>query len=413
MYLLITVCTGPIIAQTTPTPSDRTLQTSSGDEGRVFVHRYRQGEEYRIVGVNEQQLYVNDQPLGRSEVLTRVLISVLEAEASDDRARLRAEYQVSEESDIGEGAFQLERRYDVELLQNARGEQTVDDDSFVPQVRNVPSFPERPIDPGDRWTAPGLEVYDFREGLGIEEPVRIPIEVQYEYLGSREFEGRNYEAIAIRYNVFYRPPPTRPEAKDIRLITARFTQELLWDFLAGRAHYYEEEYSLFLQLADGTRSEYRGHADGRIVSAPPLDRDALRREIEAAIQDDRIENTTVRSDEDGVTVSIEDIRFAPDSADLLEPEREKLRWLAGILENHPERDVLVSGHTALAGTQAGRQALSEERAAAVGEYLIELGARSRENIMFRGLGARRPIADNRTEEGRRRNRRVEITILEN
>jgi outer membrane protein OmpA-like peptidoglycan-associated protein len=382
---------------------------------RVFVHRFRPDEEYRIVGVNEQNLFVDNTPVGAAEVLTRVLITVSDRSEgpSGVTGTLLAEYQVSEEADTGAGAFQLEREYRVEIEQDADGTQRVPRGAFVPQVRGIPSFPDEAIAPGDRWTAPAVEAYDFREGLGIDEPVLIPVEVHYELLGPREFEGSVYDEIAIRYNLFYRPPPNRPEAQTIRLITARFSQRLLWDHIAGRAHYYDEEYTLFMQLSDGTRSEYRGRADGRVVSAPPLDRDALRRDIKDAIAADAIADTTVRSDEEGVTVSLENIQFAPDSARLLDSEREKLAWLASILRRYPDRDILISGHTALAGTEAGRQRLSEERAAAVGEYLIELGARARENILYRGYGAREPIAPNDTEAGRRRNRRVEITILEN
>ncbi|MDA3951005.1 MAG: OmpA family protein [Spirochaeta sp.] len=400
-----------------PAQSDRSASSSGNAEvqPRRFVHRYRPGEEYRIVGVNDQNLFVDNEPVGSAEVLTRIQIAVtaLDQVADGVIGTLEAHYQVSEEADTGGGAFQLERSYSVEFTQDEAGRQTVARDSFVPQVRDIPTFPEREIAPGDTWSAPAVEVYDFREGLGIDEPVGIPVDVQYEYLGPREFEDRTYDVIRIRYNLFYRPPPARPEAQTIRVMTARFSQELYWDFLAGRAHYYEEDYTLFLQLADGTRSEYRGSADGRIVAAPPLDRDRLRDEIQGAIDSDGIDDTTVRSDEEGVTVSLENIRFAPDSAVLLDSEREKVRWLAEILGRYPDRDILVSGHTALAGTPQGRQMLSEERAAAVGEYLINLGARDRENIMYQGFGARRPVADNDTEAGRRRNRRVEITILEN
>lgn len=395
-------------------------------QSRQFVHRYRPGEEYRIVGVNRQQLSVDGTAAGEAEVLTRVLISVVDvySPAGDTAGnkpvgKLRATYQVSEESGVSEGsqggagAFQLEREYEVELEQDAQGRQTVPPGSFVPQVRDVPVFPDRPLSPGDSWTAPAFEVYDFREGIGVEKPVVIPVDVQYTYVGTKEFEGRTYDTISIRYNLFYRPPPVRPEAEEIRLITARFSQELLWDYFAGRAHYYQETYNLFIQLADGTRTDYRGTADGKVVSAPPLDRGSLQEEIERAITDDGIGDATVRSDEDGVTVSLEDIRFAPDSAVLLEREKRKLQWLAEILNRYPHRDILVAGHTALAGTEVGRQVLSEQRAASVAEYLIDLGARRRENVMVRGYGARRPVADNSTEAGRRRNRRVEITILEN
>jgi outer membrane protein OmpA-like peptidoglycan-associated protein len=49
----------------------------------------------------------------------------------------------------------------------------------------------------------------------------------------------------------------------------------------------------------------------------------------------------------------------------------------------------------------------------VGEYLFRNGVRARERMIVRGMGARDPVASNATESGMRKNRRVEITILEN
>ncbi len=92
---------------------------------------------------------------------------------------------------------------------------------------------------------------------------------------------------------------------------------------------------------------------------------------------------------------------------------DKIDKIAEILKRYPNRDILISGHTALAGTPEGRQKLSLERARAVAEELISLGARTTTEIMIRGYGATRPAASNATEAGRRLNRRVEITILEN
>jgi outer membrane protein OmpA-like peptidoglycan-associated protein len=118
-------------------------------------------------------------------------------------------------------------------------------------------------------------------------------------------------------------------------------------------------------------------------------------------------------DEDGVTITLENINFGPDSAYLLPGEKEKLDKIAEILGMYSDRDLLIIGHTALAGTEEGRKELSEERARVVGEYLLSLGVREESQMAYQGLGATRPIAGNSTEEGRRRNRRVEIKILEN
>ncbi len=391
------------------------LGAQQRSDGELFRFAYRPGEQYRIVGVNRQELFVDGERAGEAEVLTRIRISIGEPESRQGRpgATIRAQYRVSEEVQSTDEPFSVDRDHEVTLWQDELGNQEVPTEAFVPQVRGIPTFPQTAIRPGDVWSEPAVEVYDFRDALGIESPVRVPVSAEYEYIGPEEFEGEMYHAIRIRYALFYRPPRGRPEAEFIRLMTANFVQRLLWDNRAGRPHYYEESYTLFMQTADGGRLEYRGEADGRIVDAPPLDYDTIEQEIQEAIDTSLIEDATVRADDDGVTIALEDIRFSPDSAELLESEVVKLEWLATVLENYPDRDVVISGHTALAGTPQGRERLSRERARAVGEFLIERGVRNREELMYRGMGAREPVAPNDTEENRRRNRRVEITILEN
>ncbi|MBQ1593522.1 MAG: OmpA family protein, partial [Treponema sp.] len=90
---------------------------------------------------------------------------------------------------------------------------------------------------------------------------------------------------------------------------------------------------------------------------------------------------------------------------------EKLKKIAQILEAYPDNDILVSGHTA---TGKGRdpQELSEARAKAVADYLIQLGVKDNYHIFTQGFGDKNPIAPNNTEEGKSKNRRVEITIMD-
>ena len=125
-----------------------------------------------------------------------------------------------------------------------------------------------------------------------------------------------------------------------------------------------------------------------------------------------IENVTVKQSDKGLTLSIENIKFKADSAVLEESEKEKLSQIARILEAYPTNDILVSGHTALAGTAKVRQKLSEQRAEAVANYLIQLGVKDRYHVFTQGFGASKPIASNNTESGKAKNRRVEITILD-
>jgi outer membrane protein OmpA-like peptidoglycan-associated protein len=103
------------------------------------------------------------------------------------------------------------------------------------------------------------------------------------------------------------------------------------------------------------------------------------------------------------------IQFMPDSAELPEAEKVKLRELAAVLSRFTDVDLLVTGYTALAGNEAGRERISTERARVVANFLRSSGLRS-ESITVRGHGARKPLGDNATEEGRAINRRVEITV---
>jgi len=139
---------------------------------------------------------------------------------------------------------------------------------------------------------------------------------------------------------------------------------------------------------------------------------ALAEEITAQIEAMEIANTDVRITDEGVTISISNIQFMANSAELPEKEKVTVAEIAKILSAIPGRKILVSGHTALAGTERERIRTSTERAQAVANYLILLGARKENEIIVRGYGSEKPIADNKTQEGMALNRRVEITLLE-
>jgi outer membrane protein OmpA-like peptidoglycan-associated protein len=124
---------------------------------------------------------------------------------------------------------------------------------------------------------------------------------------------------------------------------------------------------------------------------------------------------TIAPTDEGVTITLENVNFPPDSDALMPAEQEKLHRIAQILGKYPDRDIAVTGFTAQAPgyTEEDYQALSEKRARAAASFLLSEGARRADQITVRGKGAGSPIGDNTSEEGRRKNRRVEITLLEN
>ena len=146
--------------------------------------------------------------------------------------------------------------------------------------------------------------------------------------------------------------------------------------------------------------------------AEEAERQRLAAEINIQIEEHRLADTSASVTAEGVTINLSDIQFLPDSTTLTELERARLREIAQILMAVPGKRILIAGHTALAGTAAGRRTISLGRAQAVANYLVSLGARRPEEISTVGYGADRPIATNRTAAGMAANRRVEITFLE-
>jgi len=124
-----------------------------------------------------------------------------------------------------------------------------------------------------------------------------------------------------------------------------------------------------------------------------------------------IQDVFVRVVDEGVMLSLEDIQFEANSAALLSGEREKVYRIAAVLRLFPRYEILVSGHTWYIGNRVAAHRLSMDRAGTVANYLANLNIRA-DRILTRGYGNDRPIADGATLAGQRRNRRVEITLLD-
>jgi len=105
------------------------------------------------------------------------------------------------------------------------------------------------------------------------------------------------------------------------------------------------------------------------------------------------------------------VNFDTDKAIIRKADTAELQKAIAFVKKYPGHDISVEGHTDNVGKDKYNQALSERRAAAVKKYLAENGAANAGKIKPVGYGKTRPIADNKTAEGKFKNRRVEILIL--
>jgi outer membrane protein OmpA-like peptidoglycan-associated protein len=106
----------------------------------------------------------------------------------------------------------------------------------------------------------------------------------------------------------------------------------------------------------------------------------------------------------------EGIFFKNGSAELLPESRKTLEGLYLTLVEHHDTKIEIAGHTTTIGSREYNMTLSKNRAQAVVDYLVVKGI-SADRLTAVGYGPDRPIADNTTEVGRQKNRRVEIRTI--
>lgn len=124
------------------------------------------------------------------------------------------------------------------------------------------------------------------------------------------------------------------------------------------------------------------------------------------------QSTNVTRTDRGLMMTIDsDLLFPTNSSYLTDKAKDALHDFVTLVKEHPQAFIQVDGHTDATGTDTYNQWLSEKRAASVKVYLEDLGIAGR-RIETKGYGQVKPVASNQTKDGRQKNRRVEITILQ-
>ena len=125
----------------------------------------------------------------------------------------------------------------------------------------------------------------------------------------------------------------------------------------------------------------------------------------------QIDELKAEATDRGLVLTLGNTLFATGRSDLQPFATSSLDKLVVFLNDYPDRNVIVEGHTDDVGSVEMNQTLSQHRADSVRSYLMQQGIRSG-RITATGIGETQPIADNQSESGRQQNRRVEV-IIEN
>ena len=223
---------------------------------------------------------------------------------------------------------------------------------------------------------------------------------------------RNDEVIYPEYWEF-----TDPDAPEDGMLWENFNFELACAELCGKGHFSmhkivriveEDEYEEWLATQ---KSHYIGSIRG--TDADPLKGQLLDYELRERRQsfNDAVEKARLAEVEADRIVRLENVNFNTGSAELTADSRYELENMLDVMQKYPQMRVEIAGHTDNTGNPDSNLTLSQNRAAAVYNYLTAEGVATN-RLTYAGYGMTAPVETNDTEEGRLMNRRVEFKILE-
>jgi outer membrane protein OmpA-like peptidoglycan-associated protein len=188
-----------------------------------------------------------------------------------------------------------------------------------------------------------------------------------------------------------------------------------WDIAANKPRDIQDAYQIAFIFATGGRSLSSGEFHMNIKTENSLYKNFTPKEKETAkeeLQKELPEGVDADVDKRGIVLRMNDLLFDFDKYNLREDTREKLDRIAeAIKKKYPDREIIVEGHTDSRGEKSYNQSLSEKRAMRVSEYLKSKSGHDK--FSYKGYGQSSPLGDNSTEQGRAKNRRVEIIIKTN
>ncbi len=386
-------------------------------EGTLFRFKFRKDDTSRIISTVVEDVYLNSRLSHRATIVNRIS-SVVTDVLEDGSGMADAVFMTSEKATGTSGKVsEWGKEYESKFLRSVRGVYDISDMYFMPTVRDVPVFPEKPVKPGEKWTFEGHEAHDLRETFGIAEPFKVPFTATYRYAGDElDSSGkRTLNIIEVRYNLYFESP--RPDSFDGSNLNfpgvtmGHSNQKIWWDNEKGVIDRYSEDFRIEIETFYGDNITFSGRASAEVQEFKRSGTDENIRKIRDFVEDTGIKDVEVSTGERGLTISVENIQFEPDSSRLMESEKVKLRKISEILRQF-DNDLLITGHCADRGTKKNQMRISEDRAASVAEFLSELDIRNPNCIFTQGKGAEEPVAPNSTEAGRARNRRVEITLMD-
>ncbi|MCR4947994.1 MAG: OmpA family protein [Treponema sp.] len=295
---------------------------------------------------------------------------------------------------------------------NSEGDFSMIEDYGYPSFRSFPTFPKNKVKPGDTWNGQAVRAVDpLDKGIST----RIPFYVQYTYLRDEEFHGESVYLLNAKWATRYGYGSGTSYVdyngdKELSRADGSHTATIYVSKKSGNMLVMRDSVDETFTYSDGKKIQFKGTI-ALFTEYPPAIENSKKTEIINYTRQIAEENNIdIEETAAGIKLAIRNLQFKPNSPELENGEAVRLDQIARVLKT-TDAKLLVEGHTARTGEETGEQELSEERARAIAQALSERGIKTG-RFICKGWGGRKPIDTNDTAEGRARNRRVEITILD-
>ncbi len=407
-----------------------------GEETGEMSLRYSGSQTWYLVERSNWSTYRNGTYTGLTHRENRANLSYIPGNGPE--RSFRGYFYVLEETihDMTKTARAIDDTVKASFTISGSGKMTFTEDNGFPQLRGFPSYPVDPVRIGDAWQAEALRVVDPKNDG---KRSILPVQAEYRLAGSEIWREMPVYRIKAKYATRITATANRKlidgelaDAKgthDVDILVSKATGApiMILDRLDETFFYrdgstvrFKGNTAIFMDTPVSTDSEKLIPAITDMIAGRPAipvqpeqqpeQQPAPAPRKTPPVIPDTVPFTVEKTDQ-GVRLSVRNIRFLADSDTILADEEWRLDIMADTLALAPGGRFLVEGHTASVGKTAGEKELSVRRAKKIVDELVKRGIGA-ESFMYAGYGGTRPVSGNDTEEGRAQNRRVEITILD-
>lgn len=309
----------------------------------------------------------------------------------------------------GNSVFHLEEEYSSDFIIHTNGKFEVPYNYFMPNVRHIPTFPDKEISLTHSWNSEAMEI------VKVNNAPNLAMALSADYLFANIETNENNDPLAvIQYHIM-----TDKDLLQAGLSRNGYPERIygfnygtfLWDMNKNIPVSQTERYQILfgygknlsylsLQYKMNIISTYKIYS-----TITEEENEINRKKLEDNLNDDVVVDTVP----EGLVIRLGEILFDTDSYTLKKDAKDTVdNIINAIKQTYPDREIIVEGHTDNTGEANYNQALSEKRAKTVADYILP--KLEHDKLSYRGFGDKKPIASNDNPDGRQKNRRVDIII---